>query len=111
MDLDEGEHEGDLMAKCKNCGAEKSRDSRKERCYNCEAKKASTKNKKKRRADLREARRKAGFIDPKTGKSNGKGKGIDMAHSRFYGKGKVTPQPSSENKSRQPKRNKRTKTA
>ena len=69
----------------------------------------SSEERKNYRVGLKEARRKAGFIDPKTGKSNGKGKGIDMAHSEFYGKGKVTEMPSNENKSRQPKRKKPTK--
>jgi hypothetical protein len=99
MDLNEGEHEGDLMAK-------KARDYKKEYRDN-----QSSEARKNYRVGLKQDRREAGFINPKTGKSNGKGKGIDMAHSEFYGKGKVTQMPSSENKSRQPKRKKRTKTA
>jgi len=99
MDLDEGEHEGGLMAKKKRNYAREYRDNQ------------SSEERKNYRVGLKEARREAGFIDPKTGKSNGKGKGIDMSHSKFYGKGKVTQEASSKNKSRQPKRKKPTKTA
>jgi len=73
------------MAKCKNCGAEKSRDSRKERCYKCEAKKASTKEKKEYRAFQRKRRVEEG-ITGKDGMANGNGN-THIAHRKDRSKG------------------------
>ena len=102
MDLDEGEHEGGLMAKCKNCGAEKSRDSRKERCYKCEAKKSSTKEKKDRRAETRRERVKRG-LTAKNGMANGNGD-KHIAHNKYKGKGGVRVKTARANQTDQPKR-------
>jgi len=113
MDLNEGEHEGGLMAKCKNCGAEKSRDSRKERCYKCEAKEA--KKKIKDRAYLRKRRVEEG-ITGKDGMANGNGN-THIAHRKPRSKGggntkaNTFKQAASINRTDQPKRKKPTKTA
>ena len=85
MDLDEGEHEGDLMAR--DYKEEYAKDQKKRKKY---------------RAKLRTERVKRGLTD-KDGMANGNGD-KHIAHNKYKGKGGVRVKSAKANQTDQPKR-------